>query len=177
MVVNSSSSSVCTQEAQYYNAAPLFGIKNKSPEGLDSYFLHIFQCCMNNFRPYCTMPDIVHHAWPCCTILYTMLDHAALYIIPYPTILYNLCHVWPTGPPCLCVQLASAMLCLFDPTLEPEPEPPQDLLKLIPMYRSPKIQGGVLPGQAGLHTCHKVYICFTYIMVQVTFFIRLKTRL
>lgn len=39
------------------------------------------------------------------------------------------------------------MLSLFDPTLEPEPEPPQDLLKLIPMYRSPKIQEGILPGK------------------------------
>lgn len=39
------------------------------------------------------------------------------------------------------------MLTLFDPTLEPEPEPPQDLLKLIPMYRSPKVQGGILPGK------------------------------
>jgi len=44
------------------------------------------------------------------------------------------------------IQLASAMLSLFDPTLEPEPEPPMDLLKLIPMYRSPKIQGAFLPG-------------------------------
>ena len=39
------------------------------------------------------------------------------------------------------------MLSLFDPTLEPEPEPPQDLLKLIPMYRSPKITAAVLPGE------------------------------
>lgn len=38
------------------------------------------------------------------------------------------------------------MLALFDPTLEPEPEPPQDLLKLIPMYRGPKICGAYLPG-------------------------------
>ena len=38
------------------------------------------------------------------------------------------------------------MLSLFDPTLEPDREPPKDLLKLIPMYRSPKVQHGVLPG-------------------------------
>ena len=42
------------------------------------------------------------------------------------------------------------MLSLFDPTLEPEPEAPLDLLKLIPMYRSPKVQAGYLPGTARL---------------------------
>ena len=51
---------------------------------------------------------------------------------------------------CFCLQLASAMLSLFDPTLEPEPEAPLDLLKLIPMYRSPKVQAGYLPGTARL---------------------------
>ena len=45
------------------------------------------------------------------------------------------------------LQLASTMLSLFDPTLEPEPEPPQDMLKLIPMYRSPKAYGAKLPGK------------------------------
>lgn len=50
------------------------------------------------------------------------------------------------------IQLASAMLSLFDPTLEPEPEPPTDLLKLIPMYRSPKITSAKLPG--GYHYLH-----------------------
>ncbi|XP_074649430.1 cilia- and flagella-associated protein 61-like [Tubulanus polymorphus] len=45
------------------------------------------------------------------------------------------------------LQLANTMLSLFDPTLEPEKEPPVEILKLIPMYRTPKIQAGVLPGQ------------------------------
>ncbi|KAL5009389.1 hypothetical protein ScPMuIL_014970, partial [Solemya velum] len=42
--------------------------------------------------------------------------------------------------------LASEMLQLFDPTLEPHSSPPQEVLNLIPMYRSPKIQGALLPG-------------------------------
>ncbi|KAM3841985.1 cilia- and flagella-associated protein 61 [Vipera latastei] len=44
-------------------------------------------------------------------------------------------------------QLAATMLNLFDPTLEPIFEPPEDLDRLIPMYRGCKIQGGVLPGK------------------------------
>ncbi|KAI0208050.1 Cilia- and flagella-associated protein 61 [Lamellibrachia satsuma] len=44
-------------------------------------------------------------------------------------------------------QLANALLTLFDPTLEQETPPPRDLLKLIPMYRSPKICGCFLPGE------------------------------
>ena len=64
-----------------------------------------------------------------------------------------------------CLQLANSMLTLFDPTLEPELEPPQDLLKLIPMYRSPKIQGGILPGRYLItHTphllSHEQNLCF-----------------
>ncbi|XP_063558387.1 cilia- and flagella-associated protein 61 isoform X7 [Gorilla gorilla gorilla] len=43
-------------------------------------------------------------------------------------------------------QLAAAMLHLFDPTLEPVPEPPANLDRLIPMYKGAKIQGGILPG-------------------------------
>ncbi|XP_054580431.1 cilia- and flagella-associated protein 61 isoform X2 [Eptesicus fuscus] len=43
-------------------------------------------------------------------------------------------------------QLAAAMLCLFDPTLEPVIEPPADLDRLIPMYKAAKIRGGILPG-------------------------------
>ena len=39
------------------------------------------------------------------------------------------------------------MLKLFDPTLEPELEPHADLLQLIPMYRSPKIELAKLPGK------------------------------
>ncbi|XP_075384094.1 cilia- and flagella-associated protein 61 [Tenrec ecaudatus] len=42
--------------------------------------------------------------------------------------------------------LAAAMLNLFDPTLETATEPPADLDRLIPMYKGPKIQGGILPG-------------------------------
>lgn len=41
------------------------------------------------------------------------------------------------------------MLSLFDPTLEPMEEPEEDPLKLIPLYRSPKVQAGVLPGKYG----------------------------
>uniref|UniRef100_G1KE13 L-amino-acid oxidase n=1 Tax=Anolis carolinensis TaxID=28377 RepID=G1KE13_ANOCA len=44
-------------------------------------------------------------------------------------------------------QLAATMLNLFDPTLEPVYEPPEDLDRLIPMYKGCKIQGGVLPGK------------------------------
>ncbi|XP_064599733.1 cilia- and flagella-associated protein 61-like [Liolophura sinensis] len=50
------------------------------------------------------------------------------------------------------IALASALLRMFDPTVEPEPEPPQQLLNLIPIYRSPKIEGGLLPG--GYHYLH-----------------------
>jgi len=38
------------------------------------------------------------------------------------------------------------MLSLFDPTLDPTIEAEDDPLKLIPIYRSPKVQGGFLPG-------------------------------
>ncbi|KAK2147284.1 hypothetical protein LSH36_561g01032 [Paralvinella palmiformis] len=47
------------------------------------------------------------------------------------------------------------MLSLFDPTLEPDPEPPGDLLKLIPMYHSPKILSAVLPA---LHLPYKALL-------------------
>ncbi|XP_044298957.1 cilia- and flagella-associated protein 61 isoform X2 [Varanus komodoensis] len=42
-------------------------------------------------------------------------------------------------------QLAAAMLSLFDLTLEPVLEPPEDMDRLIPMYKGCKVQGGVLP--------------------------------
>ncbi|XP_078505462.1 cilia- and flagella-associated protein 61 isoform X2 [Lissotriton helveticus] len=42
--------------------------------------------------------------------------------------------------------LAATMLQLFDPTLEQVLEPPEDLDRLIPMYKGAKIQGGILPG-------------------------------
>ena len=48
--------------------------------------------------------------------------------------------------PFLMFQLASNMLSLFDPTLEPMVVPEEDPLKLIPLYRSPKVQAGILPG-------------------------------
>ncbi|XP_064621787.1 cilia- and flagella-associated protein 61-like isoform X2 [Lineus longissimus] len=52
------------------------------------------------------------------------------------------------------MQLANTMLTLFDPTLEPEPEPPAELMKLIPMYRAPKMQAGILPGDFWyVHVC------------------------
>jgi len=38
------------------------------------------------------------------------------------------------------------MLTLFDPTLEPISAVNEDPLKLIPLYQSPKVQGGLLPG-------------------------------
>ncbi|KAG9484247.1 hypothetical protein GDO78_009909 [Eleutherodactylus coqui] len=44
------------------------------------------------------------------------------------------------------IQLAAAMLPLFDPTLEPLSEPSQDCDRLIPIYKGPTIQGGLLPG-------------------------------
>ncbi|XP_063155997.1 cilia- and flagella-associated protein 61 [Candoia aspera] len=44
-------------------------------------------------------------------------------------------------------QLAATMLNLFDPTLEPIFEPPEDMDRLIPMYKGCKIQGGILPGK------------------------------
>ncbi|KAM6455925.1 cilia- and flagella-associated protein 61 [Liasis olivaceus] len=44
-------------------------------------------------------------------------------------------------------QLAATMLNLFDPTLEPIFEPPEDMDRLIPVYKGCKIQGGVLPGK------------------------------
>ncbi|KAM8945471.1 cilia- and flagella-associated protein 61 [Pelodytes ibericus] len=43
-------------------------------------------------------------------------------------------------------QLAANMLHLFDPTLEQVMEPPDALDKLIPVYRGPVIQGGIVPG-------------------------------
>lgn len=51
------------------------------------------------------------------------------------------------------VQLAGSLLALFDPTIESEKERPEEPdIKLVPMYRSPKICGGVLPG--GYHYLH-----------------------
>ncbi|XP_061443815.1 cilia- and flagella-associated protein 61 isoform X3 [Rhineura floridana] len=44
-------------------------------------------------------------------------------------------------------QLAATMLNLFDPTLEPVFEPPEDMDRLVPIYKGCKIRGGVLPGK------------------------------
>lgn len=44
------------------------------------------------------------------------------------------------------VHLATEMLRLFDPTLDQQTAPPEESLNLIPIYRNPKIQGGILPG-------------------------------
>nr|XP_014350839.1 PREDICTED: cilia- and flagella-associated protein 61-like [Latimeria chalumnae] len=44
-------------------------------------------------------------------------------------------------------QLAALMLHHFDPTLDPTPEPPAELSRLIPMYTGAKVQGGLLPGE------------------------------
>ncbi|XP_053567984.1 cilia- and flagella-associated protein 61 [Bombina bombina] len=49
-------------------------------------------------------------------------------------------------------QLAASMLHLFDPTLETVIEPPEDQDRLIPIYKGPVIQGGVVPG--GFHYLH-----------------------
>ena len=43
-------------------------------------------------------------------------------------------------------QLAGAMLSMFDPTVEHHKEPVSDV-KLVPLYRSAKVVGGILPGQ------------------------------
>ncbi|XP_066172754.1 cilia- and flagella-associated protein 61 [Sylvia atricapilla] len=43
-------------------------------------------------------------------------------------------------------ELAVSMLSLFDPTPQPSSEPPEGSDRLIPIYRSCKVQGGVLPG-------------------------------
>ncbi|KAM4770899.1 cilia- and flagella-associated protein 61 [Rhinophrynus dorsalis] len=43
-------------------------------------------------------------------------------------------------------QLAANMLHLFDPTLEPVSELKENLGRLIPIYKGPVIQGGIVPG-------------------------------
>ena len=51
-------------------------------------------------------------------------------------------------------QLASEMLRLFDPTLEPQLEPPEEPLNLIPIYRCPNVTVASLPGELNyLHIC------------------------
>ncbi|KAK2864232.1 hypothetical protein Q7C36_003386 [Tachysurus vachellii] len=49
-------------------------------------------------------------------------------------------------------ELASMLLNLFDPTLEPPAKPAPDAGRLIPVYKQPKITGAKLPG--GYHYLH-----------------------
>ncbi|XP_076463469.1 cilia- and flagella-associated protein 61-like [Babylonia areolata] len=44
------------------------------------------------------------------------------------------------------IALATEMLRLFDPTLDPQPAPASETLNLIPIYRSPRIVEALLPG-------------------------------
>lgn len=44
------------------------------------------------------------------------------------------------------IALATEMLRLFDPTLERQITPPVEELNLIPLYRSPRLTGAILPG-------------------------------
>ncbi|XP_052270971.1 cilia- and flagella-associated protein 61-like [Dreissena polymorpha] len=44
------------------------------------------------------------------------------------------------------IHLATEMLRLFDPTLDQQSGPQEEQLNLIPIYRNPKIQGALLPG-------------------------------
>jgi len=44
------------------------------------------------------------------------------------------------------LQLAGAMLSLFDPTVKLEKEPISDV-RLVPLYRNAKVVGGILPGE------------------------------
>uniref|UniRef100_A0A3Q0S9P7 Cilia and flagella associated protein 61 n=1 Tax=Amphilophus citrinellus TaxID=61819 RepID=A0A3Q0S9P7_AMPCI len=48
--------------------------------------------------------------------------------------------------------LASTLLALFDPTVEPAEAPPPEANRLIPLYKQAKIEGGTLPG--GYHYLH-----------------------
>ncbi|XP_030577070.1 cilia- and flagella-associated protein 61 isoform X2 [Archocentrus centrarchus] len=48
--------------------------------------------------------------------------------------------------------LASTLLTLFDPTVEPAEAPPPEANRLIPLYKQAKIEGGTLPG--GYHYLH-----------------------
>ncbi|XP_012942608.1 cilia- and flagella-associated protein 61 [Aplysia californica] len=65
------------------------------------------------------------------------------------------------------IALASEMLRLFDPTLEPQLEPPEEPLNLIPIYRSPNVRTAVLPGD--LHYLDVSKPCLpTDLLVQMT---------
>ena len=78
--------------------------------------------------------------------IFTTLHHFLFHVLPNSDTVIKF-DVDPVWPDLILMQLANAMLTLFDPTLEPESPPPRDLLKLIPMYRSPKIMGCFLPGE------------------------------
>lgn len=51
-------------------------------------------------------------------------------------------------------QFAASILNLFDPTLEPVSEPPDDMDRLIPMYKGCKIQG------RSKHYLSITFLCF-----------------
>ncbi|KAK3738961.1 hypothetical protein RRG08_006528 [Elysia crispata] len=53
------------------------------------------------------------------------------------------------------IALASEMLRLFDPTLDPQIEPAEEPLNLIPIYRSPKVVSAFLPGDYRYLHVHK----------------------
>lgn len=75
------------------------------------------------------MTFVVLHQEPCTIEIYDIFD------------LWYICNF------VLCLmQLATEMLRLFDPTLDQQTAPPEESLNLIPIYRNPKIQGGILPG-------------------------------
>jgi hypothetical protein len=46
----------------------------------------------------------------------------------------------------LILQLAAALLSLFDPTVDPVKDQQDAEIRLIPTYRSPKLYGALLPG-------------------------------
>lgn len=75
------------------------------------------------------MTFVVLHQEPCTIEIYDIFD--LWYICNF--VLYLM-------------QLATEMLRLFDPTLDQQTAPPEESLNLIPIYRNPKIQGGILPG-------------------------------
>lgn len=76
---------------------------------------------------------VVLHQEPCTIEIYDIFD--LWYICNF--VLYLM-------------QLATEMLRLFDPTLDQQTAPPEESLNLIPIYRNPKIQGGILPGTSVL---------------------------
>lgn len=79
------------------------------------------------------MTFVVLHQEPCTIEIYDIFD------------LWYICNLI-----LYLMQLATEMLRLFDPTLDQQTAPPEESLNLIPIYRNPKIQGGILPGTSVL---------------------------